>query len=349
MKINAYAMLKTLLFTLQNGKNISSGMLVLAKSARTKRERKTYLKIYDDIKEGSTFSQALSKNNVGSLDMLSFIAMAEQSASFRIALQKLIKYLEVKDEFQRESNDKVSLPVIYFGIATIIVFGIKFFAVPYQIQRAQGYSKEIVSLIAEHLQMAQVMTDALFVGLVVVGSYFMILLLSLFNNSYYVQGVAKQLALLLPFSAAIVMKFEKFMLFGMLGEMLQSGISFKKAILSAIETTTVTRFKKALHESLESIRTDGKFILHSRLYDDVEQALLVGAGSSSQIGAVMLEISDRSRTDALELSTKFFRMITLLSILLMAFAVFIEFYTVVLTQILIQKGLIDAARGVGSF
>ena len=42
-------------------------------------------------------------------------------------------------------------------------------------------------------------------------------------------------------------------------------------------------------------------------------------------------------------------MITLLSILLMAFAVFIEFYTVVLTQILIQKGLIDAARGVGSF
>ena len=44
------------------------------------------------------------------------------------------------------------------------------------------------------------------------------------------------------------------------------------------------------------------------------------------------------------MSTKFFRMITLLSILLMAFAVFIEYFTVVLTQILIQKGFIDASR-----
>jgi type II secretory pathway component PulF len=175
------------------------------------------------------------------------------------------------------------------------------------------------------------------------------LLLALFNDSHYAQGVAKRLALTLPFSSAIVLKFEKFMLFGMLGEMLQSGISFKKAMLSAIKTTSVTRFKKALRESLESIKNDGKFILRSELYDDLEQALLVGAGSSAQIGGVMLEISDRSRTDALELSSKFFRMITLFSILLMAFAVFIEFFTVVLTQILIQKGLIDATRGVGSF
>ncbi len=41
------------------------------------------------------------------------------------------------------------------------------------------------------------------------------------------------------------------------------------------------------------------------------------------------------------LTTKFFRIITLMSIFLMAFSVFIEFYTIVLTQILIQKGMID--------
>jgi type II secretory pathway component PulF len=275
--------------------------------------------------------------------------MAEQGVSFKSALEKLIKYLEVKDAFQRESNDKISLPVIYFTLASITVFGVKFFAVPYQIGRSHAYSKEIVALIAGHLQVAQFMTDILFFTLVIVGSYFLILLLSLFNQSYFIQATAKQLALLLPFSAAIVIKFEKFMLFSMLGEMLQSGISFKKAMQSAIETTTVNRFKNAMQESLDSIKHNGKFILHTGLYDDVEKGLLTGIGSSSQVGSVMLEISDRARTDALELSTKFFRMITLFSILLMAFAVFIEFFTVVLTQILIQKGLIDATRGVGTF
>jgi hypothetical protein len=76
---------------------------------------------------------------------------------------------------------------------------------------------------------------------------------------------------------------------------------------------------------------------------------LLGAGSSSQIGLVMSEISSRAKTDALKLSTKFFRLITVISIFLMAFAVFIEFYTVVLTQIMIQKGLIDLTRGTGTF
>ncbi len=349
MRINVYTMLKTLLFTLQNGKNISSGMQLLAKSAKTKKEQNTYLKIYNDIKEGAPFSVALNNQNVGSLDVIQFLKMGEKGASFTTALQKLIKYLEVKDAFQRESNDKISLPIIYFSIATIIVFGVTFFAVPYQIDRAQEYSKEIVALIAAHLEMAQLMSNTLFVSLMLIGSYFMILLISLFNNSYFLQATAKQLALFLPFTSAIVLKFEKFMLFGMLGEMLQSGISFKKALESAIETTTVRRFKSALQESLDSVKYEGKLILHSKLYDDIEKGLLTGVGSSAQVGAVMLEISDRARTDALELSTKFFRMITLFSILLMAFAVFIEFFTVVLTQVLIQKGLIDATRGVGSF
>jgi hypothetical protein len=63
----------------------------------------------------------------------------------------------------------------------------------------------------------------------------------------------------------------------------------------------------------------------------------------------MIEISNRARTDAMAASAKFFRVVTVLSILLMAFAVFIEFYTVVLTQMMIQKGLIDLTRGVGTF
>lgn len=346
MKINVYTMLKTLLFTMQNGKNLSSGIELLSKSAKSKAEKKVYLKIDRDIKEGYSFAESLSKHKIGSLDVVQFISMAQKGVDFKNALQKVIKYLEIKEEFQRESSDKTSLPTIYFIIATIVVLGIKFIAVPMQIQRSLEYSDEIQELIATHLQTAQLLTDILFASLLVFAVYFAILLTTLFSQNRAIQAISKQFALMLPFTSSIALKFEKFILFSMLAEMLQSGISFKKAINSAINTTTVSRFKKAMLETLESIKYDGKLVFHSKLYDSVEIELLSGVGNSHQMGSVMLEISHRAKSSAMELSTKFFRMITMVSIFLMAFAVFIEFFTVVLTQVLIQKGLLDMSGGI---
>ena len=349
MKINIYTMLKTLHFTLQNGKNLSSGMHLLATTAQTKRERKTYLQIYSDLKDGSTFSGALKKSRIGSSDVLQFISMAEQGLSFKNALEKIVTYLEAKDAFERESNEKTTLPFVYLFIASLIVIAVKFFAVPYQLNEAKEYSKEIISIIGTHLEIAQIMSNTLFILLLIVAGYFIILLTALFSHSFIIQGVAKQICLILPFTSSIIVKFEKFTLFSMLGEMLKGGISFKKAMNSAIETASVLKFKRALQESLESIKHNGKFIFHSTLYDDIEKGLLLGVGSSMQVGTVMVEISSRARVEALRLSSKFFRMISVLSIFLMAFAVFIEFYTVVLTQILIQKGLIDLTDGAKIF
>ena len=43
-------MLKTILFTLQNGKNLSSAIELLAKTAKTKKEQKVYTTIFNDLK-----------------------------------------------------------------------------------------------------------------------------------------------------------------------------------------------------------------------------------------------------------------------------------------------------------
>jgi type II secretory pathway component PulF len=337
-------MLKTLHFTIANGKSISTGMKLLADTAKMKQEKKIFTKIYKDIKDGYSFSQALLQQKVASIDIINFIKMAETSTSFKLALEKIIHYIEVKDEFQRESNSQTTLPVIYFTIATVIVFGVKFVAVPYQIAEASQYNKIVRDLVENHLQLAQTMTDILFIILVLIASYFFILLAALFSQHRSVQEIAKQIALILPLTSTIVMKFEKFMLFSMLGEMLQSGISFQKSMNSAILTTSVRKFKKAIKTTLNIIKHDGKLTLHSDLYDDLEKGLLAGVGSSKQVGLVMSEISDRARTDGLKLTTKFFRLITIMSIFMMAFAVFIEYYTVVLTQLIIQKGFIEASK-----
>lgn len=346
MKINVSSMLKTLLFTIKNGKSISSGIQLLSNNAKRKKEKKIYNKINNDLKEGKTFSQALKTNNIGSLDIIHFISMAERGVSLKNTLEKIIHYLDIKEDFQRESSDKISLPFIYFSIATMVVIGIKFFAVPFEIGRSLEYGKKIIALISSHLELAETMANILFFSLVIAASYFIVLLLALFSEERVAQKIGKNIALKLPFTHKIVMKFEKFIIFSMIGEMLKSGISFKMAIQSAIETTDIKYIRKAFEDSLKSIKYEGKFIFHNRLFDGIEKDLLLGVGSTQEVGLVLVEISKRAREEALLLCTKFFRMIIFLSILLMTFAVFIEFYTVVLTQILIQKGLIDATRGV---
>lgn len=346
MKINIYTMLKTLLFTLQNGKNISSGMQILYNTAKTKKERKIYTKIYDDLKDGVSFSEALFKQKICSIDIVEFIAMAEKNINFKTSLERIVHYLEVKETFKRESSDKTSLPTIYFLLASIVIVAVKFFAVPMQIERSLQYSEEIIKLISNHLAIAQLLTNILFISLIFFATYFLVLLIALFDKSYTIQNIAKKIALLLPFTSIIVVKFEKFALFSMLSEMLRSGITHKNALESAVHSTAVYKFKIAMVQTLESIKKDGKFIFHSYLYDDIEKELLAGTGSSKQLGLVMHEISLRAKADAIELSTTFFRLITLISILLMAFAVFIEFYTIVLTQMIIQKGIIDATKGI---
>ncbi len=345
MKINIYTMLKTLLFTMQNGKNISNGVQVLVNSSKNSKEKKLYTKIYNDIKDGVSLSDAINRQKISPKDITSFIAMAEKGVNFKTSLEKIVNYIEVKENFKMESNDKTSLPITYFFIASIIVLGIKFFAVPMQIERSLSYSPEIIALIKNHLFYAQIMTDILFLSLLFFGGYFLILLIALFDKSYNIQNAARKVALFMPFSSSIVIKFEKFALFSMLSQMLQSGIPLKKAFIAALNTTTVSKFKEAMIDTLKNIKTNGQLIYHPYLYDDMERELLVGAGSTKQLGSIMHEISLRAKKDAMSLSTKFFRSITLVSILLMAFAVFIEFYTVVLTQIIIQKGIIDATKG----
>ena len=81
-------MLKTLYFTIKNGKSISSGMQLLSDTAKTKKEKKVYKKVSNDIKDGYTLSKALLQHKVASLDIINFIKMAEKGANFRASFRE---------------------------------------------------------------------------------------------------------------------------------------------------------------------------------------------------------------------------------------------------------------------
>lgn len=343
-KVDAYPMLKTIVFSLQNGRSLTNALKLLVQTTAKKKEKRAYVMIRDSIKEGENFSTALDRYCICSKEVIYFVSMAEKGVNFTNALSKVVEYIETKDDFKQESSDKLTMPAIYFFLSVIVVGAVNFIALPMQFERAQEYNQEVIALIENHLFFAKILSNFLLFFLAVVAFYFFVTTLAMFSRDRLLQGVSSKIVLYLPFAKKIVLQFEKFMVFMMLAQMLNSGVGFKNALEAIVKSGDSRIFHKGFKKMLETIEKKGKLIYPKEVFDANEQALLQGVGSNAQMGQTLLNAAKRGKYEAMNLSKRFFRYITLSAVFLMAFAVFIEFYVVVLTQVILQKGLIDLSN-----
>lgn len=343
MKPDILTLLKTLQLSLENGKSLTNSLMLMQGISKEKSEQRTYAHIIKAIQEGASFSASVKKHIAPSPDIIQFISMAEKGGSFVKTLKSVVRYLEIKSTFYQESNDKIALPLIYFTLTTIVVVGIRFFAIPFHLKEASTYDPKIQAVIANHLHIAQILSDVLFGSLLLLSVYFFIAMIALFNYTGILQGLAKKYASALPLSSGIIRYFEKFMLLSLLSEMLKNGVSLKTSFKVAATSTLVPSISKQFITVLDRLSKGEKHFWEISFFEEIEQRLLSGAGNIGQLGDMLGQFADRSRLNALSAATRFFRIITVLSILLLAFAVFVEFFTIVLTQVLIQQEFINAA------
>ncbi len=343
MKPDLLTLLKTLQLSLENGKSLTNALALLQKTTKNKAERTAYANITRSIQEGASFSKAVENYVSPSPDIIQFVSMAEKGGSFVKTLKSVVNYLEIKNKFYQESNDKIALPMIYFALTSIIIIFIRFFAVPFHIGEAQTYDPKIYVLISEHLEVALILSNLLFGGLLIFSAYFFIVMIALFNYAGTLQGLAKRYAALLPMSSKIIEYFEKFILLSLLSAMLKNGVSLKTALKTAASSTLVPRIAKQFNGILSQVSRGEKNFWLIPFFEEIEQHLLTGAGTVTQLGDMLEQFADQARLNALITATKFFRIITVIAILLLACAVFVEFFTVVLTQVLIQQEIINHA------
>jgi type II secretory pathway component PulF len=343
MKPDLLTLLKTLQLSLENGKSLTNALALLQNTTKNKAERAAYANITRSIQEGASFSKAVEKYVSPSPDIIQFVSMAEKGGSFVKTLKSVVNYLEIKNKFHQESNDKIALPLIYFSLTTIIVIFVRFFAVPFHLEEAKTYDPKIYAIIADHLDLALILSNLLFGGLLVFSAYFFIVMIALFNYTGMLQGLAKRYASLLPMSSKIIEYFEKFILLSLLSAMLKNGVSLKIALKTAASSTLVPRIAKQFNGILSQVSRGEKNFWLIPFFEEIEQHLLTGAGTVTQLGDMLEQFADRARLNALTTATKFFRIITIMAILLLACAVFVEFFTIVLTQVLIQQEIINQA------
>ncbi|MGM0623797.1 MAG: type II secretion system F family protein [Campylobacterota bacterium] len=341
VKVDAYPMLKTVVFSLHNGRSLTASLQLLAQNTHKKKEKNAYNKIEAALKQGQSFSCALQRYCICSKEVIYFVSMAEKGLDFTKALDKVVYYIETKESFKQESSDKLTMPTIYFFLSVIVIGAVNFIALPMQFERADEYSNEVQMLIQNHLLFAKILSNVLVILLAIVAFYFFVTILAMFSRDRLLQGISNSVVQYLPGAKKIVLQFEKFIVFMMISQMLYSGIGFKKALEAIVQSGDSKLFQKGFSSMLEGIKTDGKLIYPTSIFDLHEISLLQGVGSNEQMGQTFLSAAKRCKYAAMNQSKKFFRYITLSAVFLMAFAVFIEFYVVVLTQVILQKGLMD--------
>lgn len=344
MKPDVLTLLKALQLSLENGKSLANALTLLQNTAKKKDERIAYINISRSIQEGVPFSKAMEKYLSPSHDIIQFVAMAEKGGNFVKTLKSVVNYLEIKTRFHQESNDKIALPLIYFSLTTIVIIYIHFYSIPFYLKEASTYSEEIQAVITDHLHTAQILSDVLLGLLFLLASYFFTVMIALFKNTGIIQNFAKRFASQLPVSSYIMNYFEKFMLLSLLSEMLKNGVSLKTAFQTAANSTMLPKISQQFNLTLERLSRGEKNFWEISFFTDIEHHLLVGAGNVFQVGEMLGQFAENSRINAISTTTRFFRLITILAILLLAFGVFVEFFTVVLTQLLIQQEFIHAAE-----
>lgn len=343
MKPDILTLLKTLQLSLENGKSLTNALTLLQNTTKSKDERTAYANITRSIQEGASFSGAVEKYVSPSPDIIQFVAMAEKGGSFVKTLKSVVNYLEIKNKFHQESNDKIALPLIYFALTAIIIIFVRFFAVPFHLSEAKTYDPKIYEVIVDHLNMAEVLSNVLFGGLLLFSFYFFVVMIALFSYTGVIQGLAKRAASHLPMASKIIEYFEKFILLSLLSEMLKNGVSLKIAFQTAANSTLVPHIARQFEGILAQVSRGEKNFWIIPFFENIEQQLLAGAGNVAQLSDMLGQFADRARLNALTMATKFFRIITIMAILLLAFAVFVEFFTIVLTQVLIQQEVINQA------
>jgi hypothetical protein len=97
---------------------------------------------------------------------------------------------------------------------------------------------------------------------------------------------------------------------------------------------------------LDDIKYGNKnFLTENMMFSNVQKSMFLGVSNSLQLGENLVKLGQLIKEDAYYGTVRFFRFITLFSIIMLASSVFLEFYSVVITQMIVQKTFVMDSLG----
>lgn len=285
--------------------------------------RQILITVKDDLKEGSSFADALKKypkafDNI----YIQLVRAGEASGKLEVILERLTGFLERKEEMRSRISSALSYPLIQLAVAALVVGVMLIWVVPNMIesfaesgQKLPGATKLLISIsdfLTGHYLVLLLITITLFFGY----KYWS----ATASGKRALDTVKLRIPIIRYFSrTGAVVQFSQ-----TLGMLIESGVNLSEALDIVVQITSNSILKDALNAARDKIIKQGKiaqYLSETKLFPPIAIYLIKTGEQSGQLDFMLLTVAQNYEEDLKEAADGLASKISPILLLLMAFIV----------------------------
>lgn len=332
-----------IIFTKQMAVLLKSGVpllqaIELLSEQFTGKLRTILVSIKDDLREGSSFANALNKfPNVFDKIYIQLVRAGEASGKLDVILERLTGYLERRAEITKRVKGALTMPIIELVFVFIVVIALFTFVVPMMSQVFEGLGKELPASTTFMIAISHLFTRYilfLIAFIVLVGSIFWY-----WKSSPSGARTIDKLKLKLPVfgyftQLSAVVQFSQ-----TLGMLLQAGVNLSESLDIVVKIVDNRILADTLSEARDKIIKQGKiaqYLKQTNIFPPIATYMISTGEESGQLDFMLLTIAQNYENDLKETAD---RLTALLGPILIVFvAVIVGFIVYAIALPMMQAG-----------
>lgn len=282
--------------------------------------RRILVSIKDDLKEGSSFADALKKYpRTFDMTYVQLIRAGEASGKLESILKRLTEFLEREESISKKIKDAMRMPMIQLGVAVVVVAGLLYFAVP---AMAENF--------AEAGQKLPAPTRFLMSISDFIVSYFFVILILLFSLALVWRYIKKkpdiarrvdQLMLKIPLYGRFIRTAAVVQFSYTLGVLIEGGVNLAESLDIVCKIIDNRILASALLQAREKIIKQGKiaqYLKQTGLFPEIAIYLISTGEETGQLDTMLLTVAKNYEEELRDLTDKLSSLLGPLMLVIMA-------------------------------
>ena len=269
------------IFLARNLKMMLSGGLSLSRALRTislqtnnNHLRSILLKVRDEIHEGKSFSEALSRyDDIFSKMFISVIKLSEETGQIEENLDILISQFKKEKELKSEVIGALIYPAVITFAMLLVGVAMLILVVPQLTSTFDSVQMDLPAPTRFFMWLGDVVVESWYILLTAIISLGVLLKVSLKTKKG--KRLLDSLFLKLPLISNVVKKINSARIARTLNSLLSSGISMIQSLEIISESTSNLHFKEAIEEAIESVQKGDKLSESLRFNIEIFSNILV--------------------------------------------------------------------------
>jgi|SRR5579863_675018 len=268
--------------------------------------RSITIAIKDDVKEGSSFANALSKYPAIFPNLyVQLVRAGESSGNLEPILVRLSEYLERSEAIRKKVSGALQYPMIQLAAALIVVVGMIKFVVPNIAEALAGQDQELPALTKTMVGIADF-----------VGDYYLVLIVAVIiivaSYKYWastIQGrrMLDVIKLHIPLIKHITKTTAMVQFSYTLGMLLEGGVNLAEAldiVCAVIDNTMLTDLLKKARDNIVKQGKIAQYLQQTNIFSPIAIYLIKTGEETGQLDAMLLTVARNFEQDLNELIDK---------------------------------------------